>query len=60
MSEANCLQDLLFRSSSSRNYFFELPVHLQMQLHEHSPYIHSLHDLHKCVQYLKSMEDKKG
>lgn len=40
------LQDLLFHSSSTREYFLSLPVSTQLALHEYNASIHTAADLH--------------
>lgn len=44
------LQELLFHSTSSRQYFLSLPVPVQQALHDRDPFIHSAADLHVHAQ----------
>lgn len=39
------LNELIYHSSSSRNYFLSLPPEIQIKLHEHENYIHTAADL---------------
>lgn len=46
------LNQLIQRSSSTRNYFLSLPVKTQIELHEHNEYIHTAEELHHLVNQL--------
>ncbi len=47
------LEDLLFHSSSTRQYFLSLPVSTQLAIHEYNPSIHTAADLHFHVNYIE-------
>ncbi len=50
------LNALIKNSKSSREFFLSLPVNMQMQLHEHSPYIHSAAELHNTVYTIQNAQ----
>lgn len=47
------LQELISRSSSSRQYFLSLPVSMQLALHERNSSIHTAADLHFHADSMK-------
>lgn len=49
------LQDLLSRSSSTRQYFLSLPVPLQLTLHKYNSYIHTAADLHLKADIIRAL-----
>lgn len=50
------LNELVHSSRSSREYFFSLPVEMQMALGEHRNYIHTAEELHQRVYLIKKLE----
>lgn len=51
------LHDLIFHSSSSRQYFLSLPVSLQLALHEYNSSIHTAADLHLQADIIRSYKN---
>lgn len=51
------LQDLIFHSSTTRQYFLSLPVSLQRTLHKHNPYIHTAAELHLWADMLQKAKN---
>lgn len=49
------LHELIFSSTSSRNYFLSLPVDMQLKLHEHGDYIHTAAQLHRRAEQIESL-----
>lgn len=50
------LNQLLHKSSSSRQYFLSLPVDTQIKLHEYSGYIHTADELHRHTDAILKYE----
>ena len=46
------LNQLIGKSSSSRQYFLSLPVSIQVELHKYNNYIHTAAELHRYVDTL--------
>lgn len=46
------LHELIFSSSSSRQYFLSLPVEIQIILHEQNDFIHTLFELRRNAEYV--------
>lgn len=53
MSRSNNLQDLIRRSSSTRQYFLSLPVEMQMKLHARNDHIRTAQELRLNVSFLE-------
>lgn len=52
----NNLHELLMHSSSSRRYFINLPVTMQLALHKHNNFIHSAHELHMRIDAINAQQ----
>ncbi|WP_313294339.1 hypothetical protein [Faecalispora jeddahensis] len=52
--KAENLQDLIRRSSSTRQYFMSLPVPDQMELHRYNEHVKTADQLHRYVEYLQT------
>ncbi|MBQ8552424.1 MAG: hypothetical protein IJ428_07030 [Clostridia bacterium] len=50
------LRELVRRSSSSRRFFFGLPVPLQLKLSEYDEHIRSAADLHRYAEAVEKHE----
>ena len=48
----NKLTQLLSDSSSSRRYFLNLPVEMQLELHKYNDNVRTAHELHEMVEAL--------
>lgn len=46
------LHELIFSSSSSRKYFLELPVEVQMKLHAINDFIRTQDELRRSAEYI--------
>ncbi len=50
------LHDLIDNSSSSRTFFLNLPVDIQLRLHEYGKYIFSAEGLHKAARDISQIK----
>ncbi len=53
------LQDLITKSSSTRQYFLSLPVSLQIALHKRDAYIHTAAELHFHADILRKTNEEE-
>ncbi|MCC8192328.1 MAG: hypothetical protein LIO41_04735 [Ruminococcus sp.] len=51
------LHELIFSSSSSRQYFLSLPVEIQIILHEQNDFIHTLFELRRNAEYVMKKKE---